>query len=40
MTDAPHMEKFNEYYKNLEQMIAQSSKQDFAECAHYYNAMT
>ncbi len=33
MTDAPHMEKFKEYYKTLDQMIAQSSKEDLAECA-------
>ncbi len=33
MTDAPHMEKFKEYYKTLDQMIAQSSKENLAECA-------
>ena len=33
MTNPPHMEKFKEYYKTLEQMIAESSKEDLAECA-------
>ena len=33
MTDVPHMGKFKEYYKTLDQMIAQSSKEDLAECA-------
>ncbi len=33
MKDAPHMEKFKDYYKTLDQMIAQSSKEDLAECA-------
>ncbi len=33
MTNAPHLEKFKEYYKTLDQMIAQSSKEDLAECA-------
>ncbi len=33
MTNPPHMEKFKEYYHNLEQMIAQASKEDLAECA-------
>ncbi len=33
MTDVPHMGKFKEYYKALDQMIAQSSKEDLAECA-------
>ncbi len=33
MADASHMEKFKEYYKHLEQMIAQASKEDLAECA-------
>ncbi len=33
MTDVPHMGKFKEYYQTLEQMIAQASKDDLAECA-------
>ena len=33
MTNPPHMEKFKEHYQNLEQMIAQSSKEDLVECA-------
>ncbi len=33
MTNPPHMEKFKEYYQNLEQLIAQSSNEDLAECA-------
>ncbi len=35
MTDAPHIEKFKEYYKTSDEMIAQSSKADLVECARH-----